>query len=236
MSKEQAVRPSPLWFVFLSSVYVLGTLVAIVRNWEHMAEMAPNEWGDVAAGVFSPLAFLWFLYTALAQRAELRLQQDELRQNTKAQQDQEQQMMRQANALDAQAARLQGQADAQYQPILFLSTSGQGTPGHFLLYLRNHGATILDVSCPTGRPTHVQNNSGTPVISPRGNIAPILKQDHELVLELRIGDLVAFTDHNFELHFTRLDAQRVIQRYTYNHAEQRLVLGGRDFVNEAVAQ
>lgn len=38
----------------------------------------PNEWGDVLAGVFSPLAFWWLLYASLSQRTQLAIQQKEI--------------------------------------------------------------------------------------------------------------------------------------------------------------
>lgn len=55
-----------------------------LRGWEAFASMAPNEWGDLLAGIFGPasLAVLGFAY--LTQRDEMSMQREELRNNTEA--------------------------------------------------------------------------------------------------------------------------------------------------------
>lgn len=224
MSQDQ-VRPSPLWFAVLSVLYLVFIAVAVVRNWEHMATMTPNEWGDVAAGVFSPLAFLWFLYTALAQRAELRLQHEELRQNTAAQRDQEQQMQRQADALHAQTERLRAQAAAQYAPILVLRTSAAaGNNGDVMLQITNYGERILDVTSDQSR--IFETNGEAPA---RSNRIPHWPRNVDF--RFVIGPAAAppagpAEDRVFEITLTRLDLQTFRHSYRYINADQRIELLG----------
>lgn len=70
----------------------------------------PHEWGDVLAGFFSPLAFLWLVYASLSQKAELELQRGELERNNIAQRDQYEAMKAQAGAMRDQVKLMQDQA------------------------------------------------------------------------------------------------------------------------------
>jgi hypothetical protein len=47
--------------------------------------LKPNEWGDVFAGLFAPVAFLWLVLGFVQQGQELRLQVEELRNTVKHQ-------------------------------------------------------------------------------------------------------------------------------------------------------
>lgn len=190
--------------------------------------MDPNEWGDILAGVFSPLAFLWFLYTALAQRAELRLQHAELQNNTRAQDAQEEQMQRQANALDAQVQRLRAAADAQYQPILVLTTSASGGPGRTMIHLRNHGAPILDACV-------LENGTIAASFTPEGRIAATVRGSvlphwpSGISVQIVLDDAARAVDGDeqdriFEVRMTRLDLGIYVHRYYYMSVEQRVVL------------
>lgn len=224
-------RPTARWFVVASAIYVVGIAVAVFRNWSDMIAMDPNEWADVAGGVFSPLAFLWFLYTALAQGAELRLQQDELKQNTAAQHDQERQLQRQADALDAQMVRMQAEAAAQYAPILLLETSSQGhrLDGRptTLLHIRNDGAPVLDVVVGANAQMSQLVGVGSQAVSIRGGVLPHWPTQFRLELlvqsDNKATEFVA-EDLTFELTITRLDLQTFLHRYRYINADQRIAL------------
>lgn len=74
-------------------------------------QLDPHEWGDVLAGIFSPVAFLWLVYASLSQKTELELQRGELAQNNDSQVKQFQAMRKQAESLQAQADMLKAQAD-----------------------------------------------------------------------------------------------------------------------------
>lgn len=107
--------------------------------------LEPQEWGDVLAGVFSPLAFLWLLYASLSQRAELELQREELKQNNKTQDKQQKEMSRQASALDAQLARNEADADARYEPLLVVRNKVELANNDPQVMLSNIGANIVNV-------------------------------------------------------------------------------------------
>lgn len=240
MGKDGALaeRPSPTPFWIITAAYIVVASIAVWRNWQHMLAMEPNEWGDIAAGVFSPLAFLWFLYTALAQRAELKLQQEELKSNTQAQRDQESQMTRQANAMVAQVEYLRAQATAQFQPIFVLESSGQGTTStDVALLIRNEGPAVLDVQLEGGSLEQLVDRTGSTVGSTRGGVLPHWPSDFRVWAN--VPALAAAApgggphDRVFRIRVTRLDSVRYRLRYRYVNDEQRLVLEGADVVNLA---
>jgi len=126
--------------------------------------LKPNEWGDVLAGVSSPLAFLWLLYASLLQRSELALQRKELRQNNETQDAQRREMEKQVEALSAQARLLEAQAVAAFDPALIVhDTAGRTTTDDFIIVtLRNSGGDILNLSFHDGAtPTDVRTQTTT---------------------------------------------------------------------------
>lgn len=104
-------KPAVWPFWLLTSVVILSAAVWIVIRWPDIDTLGPSQVGDLAAGLFSPLAFLWLLYAALAQRSELQLQRQELRENNLTQQLQQQELHRQANALAAQTDHILAQIE-----------------------------------------------------------------------------------------------------------------------------
>src|SRR5690606_11361009 len=107
----------------------------------------PNEWGDVLAGVFSPLAFLWLIYTSLSQRAELALQRAELAQNNATQDAQREEMHRQVAVMTAQARLLEAQANGRYEPALVVTSTRVASfwSGASLLELTNYNAGVSNM-------------------------------------------------------------------------------------------
>lgn len=95
------------------AVIVVGALCLgfFHYNPPHRIPIDPQDWGDVLAGFFSPLAFLWLVYASLSQKAELALQRKELERNNKSQESQFNAMEKQAASMQAQADMLKAQAD-----------------------------------------------------------------------------------------------------------------------------
>src|SRR3982751_3840399 len=58
-------------------------LMAFASNWSQSVK--PNEWGDIFAGLFAPVAFLWLVLGFVQQGQELKLQVQELRNAVKHQ-------------------------------------------------------------------------------------------------------------------------------------------------------
>lgn len=69
-------------FIWLATAgyLVLHTKAAVTGSecLSPIACLAPNEWGDLLAGVFAPIAFIWLVATVWIQSDELRLQREEL--------------------------------------------------------------------------------------------------------------------------------------------------------------
>lgn len=64
----------------VSVVWVVGLVLigSIFPKENKLWELAANNLGDFLAGVFSPVAALWFVYAVFMQREELELQRQEL--------------------------------------------------------------------------------------------------------------------------------------------------------------
>ena len=207
-------------FWLITAIYVASVVAAtfcLLLEWPTRA----NEWGDVFAGVFSPLAFLWLLYAALAQRSELELQRSEIKENNETQAKQQAQMARQADALEAQAARLRAQADAEFQPVFILDTSGASPYGTIRIDLMNVGAAVLDVSIDADDGVLLSVGSGRRQV--RDLVISYWKKDESALVDLPMNG-GSHHDKEFRLTYTRLDGVSLTQRLLYLNAAQRVSL------------
>lgn len=229
MGSELKAGPSTSWF----SVITIGYLVVVLTGAWRLGyfdpkgtPISPNEWGDVLAGVFSPLAFLWLLYASLSQRAELELQREELRQNNKTQDDQRIEMQKQVEALSAQAKLLEAQANATYEPVFVVQLMGgdPATDSVILVAIKNKGGEILNVK-PGGYVTAMEiwSRRDDPEII-YGNVIP----------HWPTGDTVKFTigidqpgsNPVLPLSFQRLDTTSKRNDYELVDRARRLELTG----------
>lgn len=82
MSEEPENKPIriPKWLWAGSAFWLIGVFsFAWFAFWPNLTGgLKPNEFGDLLAGAFSPLAFAWFVYAVFMQRQELELQRLEL--------------------------------------------------------------------------------------------------------------------------------------------------------------
>lgn len=82
-----------MWLWFGSACWLLLVFsVAWFVFWPNIEGgkgLKPNEFGDLLAGAFSPLAFAWFVYAVFMQRQELELQRTELADTRSVLRDQE---------------------------------------------------------------------------------------------------------------------------------------------------
>jgi len=109
--------PRTGWYLVATAVYCAAILLS---SWllgfydlsnPSRQPLDPHEWGDVLAGVFSPLAFLWLVYASLSQKAELELQRGELSANNDAQRNQFEAMSAQADAMRMQVELMRDQVE-----------------------------------------------------------------------------------------------------------------------------
>ncbi len=138
-----------LWLIFM--------VVMIVFNWDKAKLLALNEWGDVFAGFFAPLAFLWLVLGFIQQGTELRLssralqiQAAELTQSVRQQRE----MVRvaeQAHAAElAKLKREQKRELAELEPLFVFSCPGPrgrtSTGGIWVpVNIRNAGGTVTNL-------------------------------------------------------------------------------------------
>ena len=118
--------------------------------------LKPNEWGDVFAGLFAPVAFLWLVLGFVQQGQELQLstkalmlQVDELKNAVKHQSELVEVSREQVNASRRQEALAMEQERRAAQPHLVLVQAGSSRTGNQIQYkfqLRNAGATAVEVA------------------------------------------------------------------------------------------
>ncbi|MCP2132960.1 hypothetical protein [Agrobacterium tumefaciens] len=72
--------------------------------------LKPNEWGDLLAGIFAPIAFLWLVATVWIQSDELRLQREEMRESRNSLDAQVKESEQQARHLGEQTSLLREEA------------------------------------------------------------------------------------------------------------------------------
>lgn len=64
--------------IVISAVYSLGLAYVLYRRWDELFGLKLNEFGDLLAGAFGPLAILWLVLGYFQQGIELRLNSDAL--------------------------------------------------------------------------------------------------------------------------------------------------------------
>lgn len=69
----------------ITALYLGGTVLVSVGRWQELKALPLNALGDMLAGVFAPLAFLWLVLGYRQQGEELRLQAAELKASVEAQ-------------------------------------------------------------------------------------------------------------------------------------------------------
>lgn len=137
------------WLIFMAWM--------IARDWGRALSLTLNEWGDVFAGFFAPLAFLWLVLGFIQQGTELRLSSDALNLQAKELNDsvkQQQEMVRLAQqSYDAEVEmNLQRRAAdaASFEPLFVFTqldtaihslTGGLRVP----LSISNHGGTVTSL-------------------------------------------------------------------------------------------
>lgn len=220
------------WVAFASAAYVgIAVVAAYVLGFVNIrclgapvpsGCLSPSEWGDVLAGVFSPLAFFWLVYTASMQTKELALQRQELLKNNVSQEEQ-------ARALKAQARRLDAQAIATLEPIFqcewiaFERTSMEG--GDVVVQVINRGHPVVDA---TPAPDfHVREDGDTAVAG------MIQYWGHDRVFRFSTRGQDDFRDYELIIDFIRLDATKVRHRYSLLRRQRRLELLERTQLSES---
>lgn len=224
MDERTRSGPNVRFFAWGTVAYLAIAISWVCYRWADIDPLPPNEVGNLAAGFFSPLAFLWLLYAALAQRAELELQRGELAQNNMTQAAQHEEMRRQADALDAQTQRLKAQADATYKPVFVLSAA------HFpkdraLFEIVNQGADALDVhgieSLSIQRIFRDGGGSGH-AAEVRGNM--LSHWPRGALVYAYLEDAAPNQDQHISIRLTRLDLTDLQYDFRYIHKEGRLKL------------
>ena len=91
---EKVRRGLPQVGFYFSTAYVIFLTLMAAAAWPELWKMGPNEFGDLMAGVFAPLAFLWLVLGFFQQGQELKasvaalkIQGDELRNSVEQQRE-----------------------------------------------------------------------------------------------------------------------------------------------------
>jgi hypothetical protein len=186
--------------------------------------LQPSEWGDVLAGVFSPLAFFWLVYTARNQRRELELQRNELALQRRELEQNNRSQAEQAIALQSQVRRLDAQADASFEPFFICSDyrldTGVNAALLVIRVMNLSDVPLLNVTTDCEFTIYGSSVADRPlaILSywPKKAHIEFAREPEE------ISD--AAENQHFEISFTRLDLTRVTHSYRLVAAERRLEL------------
>jgi hypothetical protein len=74
----QPTKNATKWAIGFTAVWLCCFFVLLFIKRCTISELALNEWGDLIAGTFAPLAFFWLVYGYFQQGLELRLSREAL--------------------------------------------------------------------------------------------------------------------------------------------------------------
>ena len=137
------------WAAHLTALYVGGAITIMGAKFDELIALKLNEMGDLAAGTFGPVAFLWLVLGYMQQGRELklssdalRLQADELKNSVEQQSIMAsaalKQIESQSLAFDLQLQERERQISALFS-FEFISDHGQDCPNMARLKLTNYG-------------------------------------------------------------------------------------------------
>ncbi|WP_439821361.1 hypothetical protein ACSPX5_07875 [Pseudomonas sp. HLG18] len=132
------------WAAHATAFYFGGSILVIGAKFDELILLKLNEIGDLAAGVFGPLAFLWLVLGYIQQGRELRISSESL----KMQADELKASVEQQTAMvEAQKKALENH-ERSLEPLLLVRYVGiddQGSECFDLFEVVNHGAYCRNV-------------------------------------------------------------------------------------------
>lgn len=193
-----------------TGAYLLFAAIMGIAAWSLLWKMSPNEFGDMLAGVFAPLAFLWLVLGFFQQGAELQasvealqLQGEELR-NSVAQQRELVEATREGIARDmevAQDARKERERAAQPNFVPTLGGYISGNQAHYRLKFMNAGTGATNVA------VIYQGNEVAK--------APVFSEGAEIQFSTTFSDLQAVTEVSGFIEYTDAIGGRRAKSYTF---------------------
>lgn len=235
-----------LIFISLFSIIYLYLICNFIINFDELKTLKLNEKGDVLAGVFSPLAFIWLVYGYLQQGRELqqnsialKMQAEELRISNESLQ---QQVVEMSKSVETQKEIFE-LANMQYQEALeekkelskprFLVITGDysvyKTPRNQFSY--SFSFIIENKNIPL---KNLVIQSDFWMIMPQGNGSPddknifrhtIFEQGERLLLRLYLNqtNLIPFKDERITLNYSDFKNNEYTDEYTLKLMENEVV-------------
>jgi hypothetical protein len=217
---KDTVTPDGVYTRFtlgLTAAYLV--IVAVAFFGGHIgksAEMNPNEWGDLAAGVFAPLAWLWLAVGYYLQRLELIEQRNEIRLARLAAEAQASEQRNQALAMqnlvvvttkqsEVAARQLEMQekiARVGTRPRFFPSCTEVST-GKLAISIQNSGCTATEVKITVTGQWHITYRSWL------GELADI-ESESCVDIELEPNDDYAGGDARLHIRLSLSDVMDVV--------------------------
>lgn len=160
------------WAAHLTAIYVGAAILIMGSRFDELIDLKLNEIGDLSAGVFGPVAFLWLVLGYLQQGRELKLSSEALQLQAK---ELNNSVIQQCEMVAAQKTSLQNY-ERSLEPLLHLDVNDAGWDGHDFyvrLTLRNTGAYCESV---------IVHLTGLNPGKKRSNADPLIKGASSIVL------------------------------------------------------
>jgi hypothetical protein len=127
------------WAAHLTAAYVGGALLIMGAKFDELVTLKLNEIGDLAAGVFGPIAFLWLILGYVQQGKELRVSSEALQMQAE---EMKALVSQQVAIVETQNLNLLNH-EISLEPLLDLVYGGVGTANYgryFRFTLNNNGS------------------------------------------------------------------------------------------------
>lgn len=150
-TQDKKIKNATKWAIGFTVIWLSCFFILLFIKRCTISGLELNEWGDLIAGTFAPLAFFWLVYGYFQQGQELRLnrealllQQRELAEQVKATQELAKHAETEATIAKNNYEQLMVDRKKQQMPKLIIkSARTDGIPSHF--HVENIGADIFNI-------------------------------------------------------------------------------------------
>lgn len=177
------------WAPYITALYIGGAIIIMGAKFDDLIKLDLNEIGDLAAGVFGPMAFLWLILGYLQQGKELKASTEALKLQAKELNN----SVKQQSLMVASQERSLINYENSVEPLLkalVVDSRWDGDGFYCIVSVQNCGDYCESNSA------HSYAKSG---VSSDVSLDPLFPND---LVTFRISDLVEFEDFQVSIQYT----------------------------------